>query len=177
MTPSLGPSALTASYRRVLSEHQKTISHILDSMRYQHSALRVASTALDRCVLDVTNLFNNAAASARQELDNQASLIASVDTDIDLASRIQIHRDFLSPAALRATSAGGPARTLGYYISSERMHQVQDVCQRIHGIPRAPSRLCSCSYRRRWLEGTLSLRRRSNEATRQWCSWSATIVF
>jgi autophagy-related protein 11 len=149
MTPSSGPSALIASYRRVLSEHQETISHILDSMRYQQSALRIASTALDRCVLDVTNLFNEVAASARQELEMQASLIASVDTDIDMASRIQIHRDFLSPAALRATGAGGPARTLGYYISSERMHQVQDACQRTHGIPHAPIRLCSCSYRRR----------------------------
>jgi len=141
MTPSLGPSALSASYRRVLSKHQEMISSILDSMRYQQSALRVASTALDRRVLDVTNLFDDVAASARQALDKQASLIASVNANKEIASRIQIHHDFLTPAALRAMRAGGPARTLYHYVSGERMHQVVDACQRTHGIPRAPNRL------------------------------------
>lgn len=142
MTPSLGPSALSASYRRVHSNHQEMISSILDSMRYQQSALRVAFTAFERRVLDVTNLFDDVAASARQALDRQASLIASVDANKEIASRIQIHRDFLTPAALRAMRAGGPARTLNYYVSGERMHQVVDACQRTHGIPRVPNRLC-----------------------------------
>ena len=146
MAPSLGPSALSASYRRVLFKHQETISSILDSMRYQQSALRVASTALDRRVHDVTNLFDDVTASTRQALDEQASLIASADASIEIASRIQIHRDFLSPAALRAMSAGGPARMLCDYVSGERMHQVIDACQRTHGIPRAPNRLYWYSY-------------------------------
>ena len=146
MTPSLGPSVLSASYRRVHSKHQETISSILDSMRYQQSALRVAFTAFDRRVLDVTNLFDGVAASARQALDTQASLVASVDANNEIASRIQIHRDFLTPAALRAMRAGGPARTLYYYVSGERMHQVVDACQRTHGILRAPNRLCWYLY-------------------------------
>lgn len=146
MTPSLGPSALSASYRRMLSKHQETISSILDSMRYQQSALRVASTVLDRRVSDVTNVFNDVAASARQALDEQAPLIASVAINIEIASRIQIHRDFLSPAALREMRAGGPARTLYYYVSGERMRQVVDTCQRTHGIPRAPNWLCCYLY-------------------------------
>lgn len=115
-------------------------------MRYQQSALRVAFTAFDRRVLDVTNLFDGVAASARQALDTQASLVASVDANNEIASRIQIHRDFLTPAALRAMRAGGPARTLYYYVSGERMHQVVDACQRTHGILRAPNRLCWYLY-------------------------------
>ena len=157
MTPSLGPTALTVSHRRVISQHQEAISRILDSMRNQQSALGAASTGLARRVLDVTNIFNDVAASTPQELDKQASLISSVGNDIELASHIQIHRDFLSPAALRATSAAGPARTLGYYVSSERMHQVVEACQRTHGILYAPILLSPCLYRRRRLEGTLSL--------------------
>jgi autophagy-related protein 11 len=146
MTPSPGPSALSAAYRRVHFKHQEAISSILDSMRYQQSALRVAFTAFDRRVLDVTNLFDDVAASARQALDKQASLIASVDANKEIASRIQIHRDFLTPAALRTMRAGGPVRTLHYYVSGERMHQVVDACQRTHGIPHAPNRLCLYSY-------------------------------
>ncbi|KAH9973939.1 autophagy-related protein 11-domain-containing protein [Russula compacta] len=101
----LRPSELAASFRRVTSAHREAISRTLDSMRYQQSALRVASSSLDRHVLDVTHVFNDVAASARQELDRQACLIASVDTDIAMVSRVQIHRDFIPPAILRAMGA------------------------------------------------------------------------
>jgi autophagy-related protein 11 len=49
-------------------------------------------------VYSVTNIFDDVAASARQELDKPASLIASVSANIEIASRIQIHRNFISPA-------------------------------------------------------------------------------
>jgi len=132
----------------MLSKHQETIGSILDSMRYQQSDLRIASTVLGRRVFDVSNLFNDVAASARQALDKQAPLIASVAINIEVASRIQIHRDFLSPAALREMRAGGSlaARTLYHYVPGERMRQVVDACQRTHGIPRAPNGLCWYLY-------------------------------
>ena len=44
-------ASFSVSYRRVLSKHQKTLSSIPDSMRYQPSPLRVAFTALDHRVL------------------------------------------------------------------------------------------------------------------------------
>jgi autophagy-related protein 11 len=103
-------------------------------MRYQQSALRVASTALDRRVLDISNVFDDVAAGTRQGLDEQVSLIASVNPDIELASRIQIHPVFLSLTASWAMGACGPARTPGYDILGERMHQVVDACQRTHGV-------------------------------------------
>jgi hypothetical protein len=57
---------------------------------------------VDCRVLDVFNVFDDVAADTRQGLDRQASLIASVDSDIELASRIQTHLDFLSLTASRA---------------------------------------------------------------------------
>lgn len=72
--------------------------------------------------------------------------LSSLAINIEVASRIQIHRDFLSPAALRERRAEGSARTLYYYVSGERMRQVVDACQRTHGIPRAPNRLCWYLY-------------------------------
>ncbi|KAI0249631.1 autophagy-related protein 11-domain-containing protein [Lactifluus subvellereus] len=132
-TPLRGPFELVASYHRVAQAHQQSISHTLECLRQQQCALRIASTALDLHLLNVTNVFNGVAAGARRELEKQAALIASVNTDIEMASRVPIHRDFMSPAAQKAMDAGGPGRTLGYYVSSERIRRVVDACQRAHG--------------------------------------------
>jgi hypothetical protein len=47
---------------------------------------------------------------------------------------------------LRAMRTGGPPRTLHYYVSGERMHEVVDTCQRTHGIPHTPNRSCWYLY-------------------------------
>jgi autophagy-related protein 11 len=147
-TPRREPSELAASYLRAAQVHQQLIDRTLNSLQYQQSALRIASSALDLHLLDVTNVFNSVAAGTRQELEKQASLIAGVDTDIELISRVPIHHDFLSPAAQKATNAGDPARTLGYYISSERIRRAVSVCQKTHGT-RALDRLHRYSSPRR----------------------------
>jgi hypothetical protein len=49
----------------------------LTTTRYQRSALRVASAALNCHILDVTNVFNGVAAPARSTSEPQ---IASMDT-------------------------------------------------------------------------------------------------
>jgi autophagy-related protein 11 len=84
-------------------------------------------------VLNVADVFDGVAAGAHRELDKQAMLISSVNIDLEMASRVQIHREFLSSAVQRAIDAGGRPRTLGEYVSSERMRQVADVCRRTHG--------------------------------------------
>lgn len=88
-------------------------------MRYQRSALRLASSVVDSHVLIISDIVTD----ARQELDKRAFLVADVDGATDLASRVQIHREFMSPAAQRAMDAGGSARTLGHYISGERIRR------------------------------------------------------
>ncbi|KAI0266091.1 putative peripheral membrane protein [Gloeopeniophorella convolvens] len=132
-TPPFRPSQLGASYHRAAQAHQQSISHILDSLRYQQSSLRIASTALDLNVLNVADVFEGVAAGAHRELSKQATLIASVDADLEMASRVQIHREFMSSAVQRAMDAGSKARTLGDYVSNEKMRQVADACRRTHG--------------------------------------------
>jgi autophagy-related protein 11 len=133
-TPPFRPSQLGASYHRAAQAHQQSISRTLDSLRCQHSALRIASTALDLNVLNVADVFDGVAAGARRELDKQSSLLASVDADLEMASRVHVHREFMSIAMQRAIDSGGRARTLGDYVSNEKMHQVADACRRTHGI-------------------------------------------
>ncbi|KAI9458624.1 putative peripheral membrane protein [Lactarius psammicola] len=131
-TPPFRPSQLGASYHRAAQAHQQSISRTLDSLRCQQSALQIASTALDLNVLNVADVFDGVAAGARRELDKQASLLASVDVDLEMASRVHVHREFMSVAMQRAIDSGGRARTLGDYVSNEKMHQVADACRRTH---------------------------------------------
>jgi autophagy-related protein 11 len=132
-TPPFKPTQLGASYHRAAQAHQQSVSRTLDSLRCQQSALRIASTALDLNVLNVADVFDGVAAGAHRELDKQATLIASVDADLEIASRVHIHREFMSTAVQRAMDAGGRARTLGDYVSNEKMRQVADSCRRTHG--------------------------------------------
>jgi hypothetical protein len=50
-----------------------------------------------------------------------------------MASRVQIHREFMSSAVQRTIDAESQARTLGDYVSNENMHQVADTCRKTHG--------------------------------------------
>ncbi|KAI0291615.1 hypothetical protein B0F90DRAFT_1775568 [Multifurca ochricompacta] len=113
--PSFRPSELGASYYRAAQAQQQSIDRTLDSLRYQQSALRIACSVLDLRLIDVANIFDGVAAGARQELDRQASLIAGVDADLEMVSRVQIHRDFMSPAA------------------KERWTRAVEACQKTHG--------------------------------------------
>ncbi|KAI0250611.1 putative peripheral membrane protein [Lactifluus subvellereus] len=131
-TPPFRPSQLGASYHRAAQAHQQSVSRTLDSLRCQQSALRIASTALDLNVLNVADVFDGVAMGAHRELDKQATLIASVSTDLEMASRVQIHREFMSSAVQRAMDGGSRGRTLADYVSNEKMHQVAGVCRRTH---------------------------------------------
>jgi autophagy-related protein 11 len=132
-TPPFKPSQLGASYHRAALAHEQSIARTLESMRCQHSALRIASTVLDLNVLNVADVFDGVAAGAQRELDKQATLIVSVDADLEMASRVQIHREFMSSAVQRAIDAGSRARTLGDYVSAEKMRHVADTCRKMHG--------------------------------------------
>jgi len=114
------------------------MSRTLESLRCQHSALRIASTVLDLNVLNVADVFDGVAAGAHRELEKQAILIASVGPDLEMASRVQVHREFMSTTMQRAMDAGNRGRSLADYVSNEKMHQVADSCRRTHGRPVSP---------------------------------------
>jgi autophagy-related protein 11 len=88
-------------------------------MRHQRSALDLASSVIVSHVLKVSDVVPY----ARQELDKRAALVAGVDGAMDLASRVRIHREFMSPAVRRAMDAGGSPRTLDHYVSGERIRR------------------------------------------------------
>lgn len=123
---------LGAAFHRAAQTHMQSISRIVDSMRHQCSALRLASSVVDFHVLNVTAVVTDAVTEARQQLDKRASLVAGVDAATELASRVQIHREFVPPAVQRTMDAGGPARTLGHYVSGEKIRRAVEECQTTH---------------------------------------------
>ena len=88
-------------------------------MRHQRSALQLVSSVVDFHVLNVTDVV----ADVYQELEKRAQLVEGVDGAMDLASRVRIHRAFIPPAVQKAMDAGGPPRTLGHYVSVERIRR------------------------------------------------------
>ncbi|KAF8218322.1 putative peripheral membrane protein [Mycena galopus ATCC 62051] len=131
-TPPFRPSQLGASYLRTAHIHKEHISHILTTLHSQHDALRIASTSLDMHVLAVVDTFESVATGSRRELEKQAALLAGLEADLDIISRVRIHTEFVSPAVRKAIESGDKPRTLGDYVSNVKMKQVADTCARTH---------------------------------------------
>ncbi|KAJ7119956.1 putative peripheral membrane protein [Mycena crocata] len=136
-TPPFRPSQLGASYLRTALVHREQISHILATLHCQHDALRVALTGLDLHVLAIVDTFESVASASRRELEKQAALLAGLEADLDIISRVRIHTEFVSPAVRKAIESGDKARTLGDYVSNVKMKQVADTCARTHDDLRA----------------------------------------
>ena len=79
------------------------------------------------------DVFEGISESARKDLEKQETLLAGVDTDLEIISRVKIHAEFMSPATRKAVEAGERARTLGDYVSNVKMKQVAETCARTHG--------------------------------------------
>jgi autophagy-related protein 11 len=77
--------------------------------------------------------FEGIAGNARKELDKQATLLAGLEADLDIISRVKIHVEFMSPAVRNAIEAGEKPRTLGDYVSNVKMKQVAETCARTNG--------------------------------------------
>jgi autophagy-related protein 11 len=132
-TPPSRPSQLATTYLRTAHIHKERVNNTLNSLRYQHEALRIASTSLDLNVLAIMDVFEGISQSAQKELEKQETLLAGVDADLDIIGRVKIHAEFMSAATRRAVEAGEKARTLGDYVSNVKMKQVAETCARTHG--------------------------------------------
>lgn len=132
-TPPFRPSQLATSYLRTAHIHKEHVTNTLNSLRYQHEALRIASTSLDLNVLAIMDVFEGISQSAQKDLEKQEMLLAAVDADLEIISRVKIHAEFMSPATRKAVEAGEKARTLGDYVSNVKMKQVAETCARTHG--------------------------------------------
>ncbi|KAH8103090.1 putative peripheral membrane protein [Cristinia sonorae] len=130
--PLARPPQIATSYLRTAQIHVDELDRTLRSLRYQNEALRIASSALDLHVLAIADAFDGIAAGAEHELQRQSALLAGVDADLEIASRVTIHREFLSEAYKRAMDEGQKARTLGDYVSQPKMRQVAEACRKSH---------------------------------------------
>ena len=101
------------------------MAHTLTSLHYQHESLRIASTNLDLHVLSLSDAFDQFAQSASKELDRQATLLNGISADLDIISKLSVHPELLSANAKRG-------KTLGDYVSRQKMKHVVDTCVKQH---------------------------------------------
>ncbi|THH32812.1 hypothetical protein EUX98_g1391 [Antrodiella citrinella] len=139
-------SQLASLYLRPARIHADEVDRTLRSLRYQNEALRIASSALDLHVLAIADAFESIASSAQHELDKQSALLGSVEADLEIASRVAIHREFLSETYKKAMDVGQKARTLGDYVSQPKMRQLlnttaEDLQERFLGVRDTMTRL------------------------------------
>lgn len=103
------------------------------SLHFQHEAIRIAASSLDLNVLAIVDTFEGIATGSRRELEKQASLLAGLEADLELISKVRIHVEFMSSAVRKAIEVGERQRTLGDYVSNVKMKQVAETCARTHG--------------------------------------------
>jgi len=133
-TPPFRPSQLAASYLRTSRLHHEQINSMFTSVHYQHEAIRVATSSLDLHVLAIFDTFDSLATNSKRELQRQSVLLEGLNSDLELIKRACIHIDFMSNAVRRAIEAGERHRTLGDYVSTEKMRTVAAGCARTHGV-------------------------------------------
>ncbi|KAI0716665.1 hypothetical protein C8Q76DRAFT_794930 [Earliella scabrosa] len=131
-TPPFRISQLAGSYVQAALAHVEHINRTLTSLHYQQRALFISSSALDHHVLATTDSFEGLASIAERELEKQAKLLAGLDADLEIASRVKVHKEFLSVGVRRAMEAGEKGRTLGDYVSKVKMQQVAASCVKTH---------------------------------------------
>ncbi|KAH7874259.1 putative peripheral membrane protein [Lentinula edodes] len=131
-TPPFRPSQLATSYLRTAHAHHEQLNHLAISLQFQFEAARIASRALDMNVLAILDTFEGIATASRKELARQASLLAGLEADLEIISRVSINTEFVSPAVRKAIEAGEKQRTLGDYVSNVKMKQVAETCAKTH---------------------------------------------
>ena len=132
-TPPFRPSVLSTSYLRTAHAHLDEVNRTLRSLHCQQEALRISSGSLDLHVLALQDTFETVSSSAQRELEKQDVLLQGVEPDLQIVSRIPVHKEFVSPNVRRAMEIGEKGRTLGDYVSQAKMRQVADTCRRTHG--------------------------------------------
>ena len=132
-TPPFRPSILSTSYLRTAHVHLEEVDRILRTLHCQQEALRIASNSLDLHVLSLQDTFDSVSSGAQKELEKQDGLLQGVEPDLQIVSRIPVHKEFVSAGLRRAMEMGEKGRTLGDYVSQAKMRQVADTCRRTHG--------------------------------------------
>lgn len=139
-TPPFRPSVLSTSCLRTSHVHLEEVNRTLRSLHCQQEALRIASNSLDLHVLALQDTFDTISSGAQRELDKQDVLLRGVESDLQIVSRIPVHKEFVSANLRRAMELGEKGRTLGDYVSQQKMRQVAEACRKTHGMHQRTSR-------------------------------------
>jgi len=132
-TPPFRPSQLVSAYMDSARIHQDVISRTTSSIHLQYESLGIASRNLDIHVLSMSEAFEDFDAGARAELEKQEMLLNALEIDLELIAKVKIHPEFLTPSVRRAVEAGETERTLGNYVSNDKMRSVAEGCLKMHG--------------------------------------------
>lgn len=157
------PTRVSSAFIRSAQADRDTVHSLLSSMSVQLESSRIASANVDSAVLSITDAFEAFSTSARRELEKQAILLRALPPDLDMISRIGIHSEFLSPAVRRAVETGDRPRTLGDFVSKNKMSQVGEQCSQVHGVfgkeysPSSKLTKGSEELKKRFTEAELSL--------------------
>ncbi|KAH8113764.1 hypothetical protein DFH11DRAFT_1856207 [Phellopilus nigrolimitatus] len=127
-TPPFRPHQLAAAYLHAAHMHSDTVARTSASVRIQLDALSIASRTLDLNILSLSEAFEPFAQGAHRAFETQDLLLSMLDADLAAVAAVRIHPEFLSVAARRAIEVGERSRTLGDYVSHDKMRQVADGC-------------------------------------------------
>ena len=133
-TPPIRLSQVAAAFLRTAHAHQDVVTRVVSAIAVQHEALQIASRTLDMKVLMFEDTYEIFETAARPDLDKQATLLSSLELDLNMISRVAIHMDFISEGTRKAIEGGERPRTLGDYVSREKMLQVGTTCAKLHGM-------------------------------------------
>ena len=132
-TPPFRPHQLAAAYHHIAQVHSEKVSQVANAIGQQSLALGIASRNLDLNILALSQAFEPFSQSAQNTFDAQSQLLTSLETDLTAMASVKVHPAFLSAALRRSIENGGQARTLGDYVSNDKMRQVAEGCSRISG--------------------------------------------
>lgn len=132
-TPPFRPHQLAAAYHHIAQTHSEKVSQVANAIRQQSVALSIASRNLDLNILALEQAFEPFAHHAQSTFEAQSQLLTSLETDLEAMAAVKVHPAFLSAALRRSIENGGTARTLGDYVSNDKMRQVAEGCSRISG--------------------------------------------
>ncbi|KAF9437182.1 oligomeric, coiled-coil, peripheral membrane protein [Entomortierella beljakovae] len=116
-------SNVLAHYRAIVA-HAKICDRIMEELRVQALAVRVALTNLDAHSQSVLETFDKFNSFATKEFTKQAKLLQSFPRDIEVLRQIKVH-----PALLPAES---PERYIADFIPTDKLVLWAERCREIH---------------------------------------------
>lgn len=133
LTPPFRPHQVAKAYLHNAHVHHDLVTHTVNAIRQQNTALGISSRSLDLNILALSDAFEPFAQNAQQTLTKQRQLLDALDADLAVISAVHIHPAFLGGSARKAAEAGEATRTLATYVDEKKMRSVAEGCEKLKG--------------------------------------------